>query len=208
VAAGSSPTPVRRTSDPAPRTAAPLILRGPDHFGQALVHGSATAVNQAAQPNSLIVRGTRDGSQWQSSSRPATPTTETLQARSTAPRPDTSARPLATQRSQTFQTAEAQGHVQQRAYTPRGAEPTVRSERAREFAATGYSAPVQVPRSAPAPSPTPQVTRSYSPPTPTFTPRPQVTESRPVYTAPSTPSAPAASSSGGHSQSSSGKGWR
>jgi hypothetical protein len=204
-ATGLASTSTRRTSEPAPRTAAPIILRGPDRPSQATAGSSAAAVNQAAQPNSLIIRGRRDGGQSQSASRPVATVTEAPLARSTAARTDAIARPAVTQRSQMFQTAEAQSVVQPRASTPHAAEVPVRTERAREVATTSYSAPVQVPRSSPAPAPAPQPTHSYSPPTPAFTPRAQVTESRPPAPAPSPSSSSAGSSGGGRSQSSSGR---
>ncbi len=83
--------------------------------------------------------------------------------------------------------------------------PQVRSEPQRQYTAPSFQAPAAVPRVAPAPAPPPQQVRSYSPPPPSFTSRAQVTESRSASAAPSTP---AASSSPGRFQSSSGRGGR
>ncbi len=230
VATSPTPTASRQTITTTPRTTAPLILHGTDRNDRTTAGRSATTINQASAPNSTVARGQQESSQWQSANRRATPVTEAPQSRSMPTRADTSSRPAATQRSQPFQTAEAQQLSQPRAYTPRAVQPAIRTEPARPVTAPSYSAPVQTPRSAPAPTPAPQVTRSYSPPTPQVTrsyspptpqatrsyspptpspaPRAQVTESRQSYSAPSPSSGSSGSSYGGRSQSSGGRGGR
>jgi hypothetical protein len=271
---GSTPTPASRTSDPAPAPATPSVLRGSDRSGQTTAGSSATAINQATPRSSLTVIGKREASPWQAASRPSAPVTETPRSRPTAPPQDTPSRSVVNPTAQPIATPSASAPSQSR-WTQRAAEPFARTERPRQFTAPSYSAPAQVPRTAPAPAaevsrpqspamrqdplpratvnegpqpvissarsaphltaphvrsepqrqytapsyqapaavprvapapaPAPQQMRSYSPPASSFTPRAQVMESRSASAAPSTP---AASSSPGHSQSSSGRGRR
>ena len=221
-ATGSAPTPDRRTSNPAPRPVAPIILRGSDRSGQTAAGSSTTVIKQATPSSPVVVIGRGEGSRPQAVSRPSTPAAEATQSRPTAAQQDTSSRMAVTPRSHPFMTAEVQGLLQPRSYTPRPvdqpvyterprqnalsrpSEPPARSQPQRQYTTPGYSAPAQVARSAPAPAVALQPMRSYSPPPSAFIPRAQVTESRPASPAPTAP----ASSSSGRSQSSSGRGWR
>jgi len=205
--AGSAPTLARRTSDPAPRPAQPLILHGPDRSREPANATGTSPLDQAAPPNSLIVKGNSRGTRSQTLSQSPAPTPEVPQSRPTAPSRNAFSRPAATQRTQPFTIAEAptQAPAQPRWSAPRAAEPTVRSQRPPQAAAPAYTAPTEVPRSAPAPSYTPPRAQSHSPPTPAPAPQAAPAVSRPAH---STPFTPAASGSASQSGSSSGRGWR
>ncbi len=85
---------------------------------------------------------------------------------------------------------------------PRAVTPSVRTEPARQYTAPRYQAPAAPPRIAPAPTPMPQPTRSFSAPSAPPASRAPAMESRPSRPA---PSAPAPSAPASRSQSSSDK---
>ena len=206
-ATGSAPASSRQTSDPAPRPAQSLILHGSDRSRESANASSASPLGQAAPPNSLIVRGSSQGSRPQTLSRSPALATEVSQSRPTAPPKDAFSRPAGTQSRHPMTIAEAAvpAPAQPRWSISRAVEPTVRSERSGQPAAPTYRAPTEMPRSASAPSYTPPRAQSYSPPTPAPAPRAEATPSQPGR---STPSTPAASAPASRSGSSSGRGWR
>jgi hypothetical protein len=204
---GSAPTFARRTSDPAPRLAQPLILRGSDRSREAADRTGASTLDQAAPRNSLIVRGNSRGSAWSTPSQSPAPATEVPQSRPAAPAKDAFSHPAGMQRTHPFTITQAERQAPAQPFwsSSRAIEPPVRSERPWQAAAPAYRAPTETPRSAPAPSYAPPRAQSYSPPTPSPAPRAAPTVSQPVH---SPPSAPAASVPAAQSHFSSGRGWR
>jgi hypothetical protein len=144
-------------SDPAPRSATPLILHGPNRSAQA----------------------------------------------TTSPQ-GTFARPTVSQRPPSVASPAWSPHAPSAAAgsAPRAIAPSVRSEPQRQYTAPSYPASALVQRVAPAPTPAPQPTHSYSPPAVSSAPRAPAVESRPSYSA---PSAPVPSAPASHGQSSSDK---
>lgn len=197
---GSAPTLARRTTDPAPRPAAPLILHGPTSSWVTAGGSSVSAGDETFPPNSLIVRGRNSSSHWQTAGQSSPPATEALQAPLTVQRQDTLSRPAMTQRSRSFMTAEVEAPSQPRWSIPRKPEAPVRTEPWRHDPAHNHSAPAEVRWTTPAPAFAPQPTRSYSPPTAAPTPREQAMESRSSYSAPSASAVPAPAAHG-HSSS-------
>jgi hypothetical protein len=174
-------------SDPAPKTAAPLILHGPDrpaHYTAGTTVGSSSEIYP---PKALVVIGNKDVNPPRSVRQSSAWTTERAQPRSTEW--TTSAR------SETAWSA------------PRHSQSPAYSEQQRQSSTPSYHTQVTTEawRSAPAPAPAPQLTHSYSSPTPSFTPHAQAVESHPSY---SPPSAPAASAPASHAGSSSDKSRR
>ena len=112
-------------------------------------------------------------SQW-SAPRPAEP-----QVRATQPQQDAFSRQSAPQRSHSFGTGGSQGRSQSEG-SARVPAPQVRAERPQQQSpAPSYSAPVQVPRSTPAPAPAAQPARSYSQPPASSPPRTESVQSQP-----------------------------
>ena len=133
----SAPSLTRRTSDPAPRPAQPLVLHGPDRSREFANATGTSPLDQAAPPNSLIVKGNGRGTRPQTLSQSPAPTTEVPQSRPTAPSRNAFSRPAATQRTQPFTIAEppTQAPAQPRWSAPRAVEPPVRSQRPPQTAA-------------------------------------------------------------------------
>ena len=208
-ATSSAPAVARPTSDPAPRSAAPLYLHGPDRYGQTTGGSGANAINHAPPRSSLIVIGKKEGGRSQTTTVAAPPVTQTPQTPPTAPPQNTFSRPAATQGSRPLVTTESQASSPARWSTPRAAESRVRTERPQQYAAPSYSAPAPLPRSAPVAVPAPRpAARSYSPPAASSAPRAAVAESRPAYSPPAARSAPPPSSAPAPSRSSSGRNGR
>jgi hypothetical protein len=203
----SAPALAPQTSDPAPRPAPPLILRGPDRSRETAKVTGASSLGQTAPPNSVIVRASSRGSRPPTLGQSPASATAASQSPPTAPRQDALSRPVGTRQTHPITIAEAAvpATAQPRWSTSRTVEPPVRSQRPMPPAAPAYRAPTEVPRSAPSPSYTPPRAQSYSPPTPSPAPRSEATLSQPVR---STPFTPAASAPASRSGSSSGRGWR
>src|ERR1039458_1474363 len=166
--AGVAPAPAAPRAAPvsAPRTPIGSPATQPNSGGGS---GRRTdrSINQtyAAPPGSLIVIGKKEGSSSQTTGLAAASASQTSWARTTAPRRDSLTRPAGTQRTQPFMTAETEARAQTQPSwsASRAMEPQVRSERPRQYTASAYQAPVETPRSAPAPSYTQPRMQSYSP---------------------------------------------
>lgn len=209
MAAGSARTISTVRSVPAPRSAAPLILRGPDRPGQGVTGGSTGAARQTYPPNALVVIGSKEGNPQRTARQPSAWTSATPRSLPTAYSQDAGARPVANQRSQPVTTSRWATPVRSESpwAAPRSTEAPARSEHQRQYAAPSYQpqAPAEPRWSPPTPAPAPQPARSYSPPAESFTPRAPVVEARPSYSA---PSAPAASAPASHTHSSSDRNGR
>jgi hypothetical protein len=113
-------------SAPAPRSAAPLILHGPDRPG---------AVREVFPPHALVVIGSKEGNPHKTARQPTAWTTEPLWSPPTAVSPDGSPHPVANQMPQPIMTAAwvTPAHSEPAWSAPRPTEPPARSEHQRQF---------------------------------------------------------------------------
>ena len=190
-------------SDPPPKPAAPLILRGPDRTGPSTTVGRAGAAREAVPRGSLVITGSKESNPQKTPRQTSAWRNETPQSRPTAPSQEAVSRPAANQRPQPVTTSDwaRPARLEPVRSTPRPIEAPVRTEHQWQSAAPSYQAPApaQARWSSPAPAFTPQPTRSYSPPPAVSAPRAPAVESRPTYSPPSAPAVSAPASHGGSS---------
>jgi hypothetical protein len=207
MASASAPNVARRTSDPAPSLAQPLILHGSDRSREAAGGTGASPLDRAAPPNSLILRGNSPDSRWRPRGQSAALATEVPQSWPAALRQDSFSRWAGTQRTHpsTIAEAEVRAPAQPHVSAPRASEPTDQNEHPWQPAALSYREPTAAPWSAPAPSYTPPRAQAYSPPPPSPASRSEPAAPEPVH---SSHAAPAASAPAPHAHSSSARGSR
>ena len=190
-------------SDPPPKPAAPLILRGPDRTGPSTAGSRAGAVREAVPRNTLVITGSKESNPQKTPHQTSAWRNETPKSRPTAPSQEAVSRPAVNQKPQPVTTSDwaRPARTEPVRSTPRPNEAPARTEHQRQSAAPSYHAPAPAEshRSSPAPAFTPQPTRSYSPPPAVSAPRPAPVESRPSYSPPAAPAASAPASHGGSS---------
>jgi hypothetical protein len=200
---GSARTAATVRSDPSPRSAAPLILHGPDRPGQITTVGRVGAAREAVPRGSLVITGSKESNPQKTPHQTSAWRTETPQSRPTAPTQEAISRPVADQRPQPVTTSDwaRPAHSEPVGSMQRFTEAPARTEYQRQYAAPSYQAqaPAQARWSAPAPAFTPQPVRSYFPPPAVSAPRGPAVEARPSYSPPAAPSASAPASHGGSS---------
>jgi hypothetical protein len=190
-------------SDPPPRSAAPLILHGPDRTGPSTTMGRAGAAREAVPRGSLVITGSKESNPQKTPRQTSAWRNETPQSWPTAPSQEATPRPAANQRPQPVTTSDWARPARSEPVRSmsRPIEAPVRTEHQWQSAAPSYQAPApaQARWSSPAPAFTPQPTRSYSPPPAVSAPRAPAVESRPTYSPPSAPAVSAPASHGGSS---------
>ena len=194
-------------SDPAPRSAAPLIQHGSDRPGQGTASSRTGTARETLPPKAVVATGSREATQ-QRMVQPSSPwAAATPHSQPTARSQDSFSRPVVNQRPQSPTSAAwaPPTRSEPARSAPRATAPPVRSEPPRQYAAPSYQAPAERRWSAPAPALAPQPRPSFSAPPVSSTPRMQPMESRPAYSA---PSAPAASVPASRPQPSSGRNGR
>src|ERR1019366_8335819 len=140
---GSARTAATVRSDPSPRSAAPLILHGPDHPGQSTAVSRAGAAREAVPRGSLVITGSKESNPQKTPHQTSAWRTETPQSRPTAPTQEAISRPVADQRPQPVTTSDwaRPAHSEPVGSMQRFTEAPARTEYQRQYAAPSYQAP-------------------------------------------------------------------
>lgn len=202
-ASGSTRTTATVRSDPPPRSAAPLILHGPDRTAQSTAGSRAGAARETAPRGSLVITGSKESNPQRTPRQTSAWRNETPKSPRTAPSQEATPRPAANQRPQPVMTSDwaRPARMEPVRSTPRPIDAPARTTHQWQPAAPIHQAPApaEAHRSSPAPAFTPQPTRSYSPPPAVSTPRAPAVAARPSYSPPAAPAASAPASHGGSS---------